>query len=51
MIFVFLYIYQGGGTIADLFPTSRRGLPLTIFAATPFMGPVAGNIIGKLYLH
>ncbi|CAF0943953.1 unnamed protein product [Adineta ricciae] len=37
---------NSSGTIADLYPTNRRGLPLTIFAAAPFLGPVFGSIIG-----
>ncbi|CAF1049269.1 unnamed protein product [Adineta steineri] len=37
---------NSSGTIADLYPANQRGLPLTIFAAAPFLGPVFGSIIG-----
>ncbi|KAG5660264.1 hypothetical protein KAF25_003786 [Fusarium avenaceum] len=37
---------NAGGTIADMFPASQRGLAMAIFAAAPFLGPVLGPIIG-----
>ncbi|KAM4065908.1 major facilitator superfamily protein [Hirsutella rhossiliensis] len=37
---------NAGGTIADMFPASQRGLALAIFAAAPFLGPVLGPVIG-----
>ncbi|KJZ72450.1 hypothetical protein HIM_08119 [Hirsutella minnesotensis 3608] len=37
---------NAGGTIADMFPSSERGLALAIFAAAPFLGPVLGPVIG-----
>lgn len=37
---------NSGGVIADLFPPSKRGIALSIFAAAPFMGPVLGPILG-----
>ena len=37
---------NAGGTLADLFNATERGLALSIFSAAPFMGPVLGPIIG-----
>ncbi|KAF4995488.1 hypothetical protein FGRMN_5109 [Fusarium graminum] len=37
---------NAGGTIADMFPASQRGLAMAIFAAAPFLGPVLGPVIG-----
>ncbi|KAJ5646062.1 hypothetical protein N7490_002434 [Penicillium lividum] len=37
---------NGGGTIADLFPASQRGIAISFFAAAPFLGPTIGPIIG-----
>ncbi|PHH85968.1 hypothetical protein CDD83_10930 [Cordyceps sp. RAO-2017] len=36
---------NGGGTIADMFSASQRGLALSFFAAAPFLGPVLGPFI------
>lgn len=32
--------------VADLFPSSHRGIAMTLFAAAPSMGPVLGSIVG-----
>ncbi|KAJ5323216.1 MFS transporter [Penicillium atrosanguineum] len=37
---------NSGGTIADVFPASKRGLAMSLFATAPFMGPTVGPIIG-----
>lgn len=37
---------NAGGTIADMFTSSQRGLAMAIFAAAPFLGPVLGPVIG-----
>ena len=37
---------NAGGAIADLFPASKRGVPVAVFAAGPFLGPVLGPIVG-----
>ena len=37
---------NAGGVIADLFPSSSRGLAMAIFSTAPFLGPVLGPIMG-----
>lgn len=37
---------NGGGTIADMFPASQRGIAISLFAAAPFLGPTLGPVIG-----
>ncbi|KAE8222818.1 hypothetical protein CF319_g4049 [Tilletia indica] len=37
---------NSGGTIADIFPASQRGLGMAVFCAAPFLGPSIGPIIG-----
>ncbi|KAJ5727134.1 hypothetical protein N7493_004954 [Penicillium malachiteum] len=37
---------NAGGTIADMFPASQRGIAISFFAAAPFLGPTIGPIIG-----
>ena len=37
---------NSGGTIADLFPPSQRGLALTVYCVAPFLGPVLGPVAG-----
>ncbi|KAJ6125718.1 hypothetical protein N7523_003338 [Penicillium sp. IBT 18751x] len=37
---------NAGGTIADMFPASQRGIAVSLFAAAPFLGPTIGPIIG-----
>ncbi|KAJ5081798.1 Major facilitator superfamily domain general substrate transporter [Penicillium alfredii] len=37
---------NGGGTIADMFPASQRGIAISFFAAAPFLGPTIGPVIG-----
>lgn len=37
---------NAGGSIADMFPASQRGLGMSLFAAAPFLGPVLGPIVG-----
>lgn len=37
---------NSGGTLADVFPASKRGLAMSLFATAPFMGPTVGPIIG-----
>lgn len=37
---------NAGGTIADMFPASQRGIAMSFFAAAPFLGPTIGPIIG-----
>lgn len=37
---------NAGGAVADLFPAAKRGVPVAIFAAGPFLGPALGPIIG-----
>ncbi|KAG2492295.1 hypothetical protein HYH03_009535 [Edaphochlamys debaryana] len=35
-----------GGSLSDMFNANQRGLAVALFAAAPFMGPVAGPIVG-----
>ena len=35
-----------GGTLADLWPTKARGVPMAAFSAAPFLGPVIGPLAG-----
>ncbi|RAL64764.1 hypothetical protein DID88_001795 [Monilinia fructigena] len=35
-----------GGTLADLWPTEERGIPMAAFSAAPFIGPAIGPLIG-----
>lgn len=35
---------NGGGVLADMFPTSQRGMATTFYAAASFLGPVIGPI-------
>ncbi|KAI9739862.1 MAG: MFS siderochrome iron transporter 1 [Claussenomyces sp. TS43310] len=37
---------NSGGIIADMFPSSQRGLAMTLFAAAPSLGPAIGPICG-----
>jgi MFS family permease len=37
---------NAGGVIADLFPARDRGLAMSVFAASPFLGPALGPIAG-----
>jgi multidrug resistance protein len=37
---------NAGGTLADMFEASQRGLAMAVFAAAPFLGPGAGPIVG-----
>ncbi|KAJ5569597.1 uncharacterized protein N7459_009027 [Penicillium hispanicum] len=37
---------NAGGTIADMFAASQRGIAISLFAAAPFLGPTIGPIIG-----
>lgn len=37
---------NAGGTIADVFSASQRGLALSIFSLAPFLGPSLGPIVG-----
>ncbi|KAF5853300.1 hypothetical protein GGP41_001911 [Bipolaris sorokiniana] len=37
---------NGGGVLADMFPSSQRGLANTFFSAAPFLGPAIGPIVG-----
>lgn len=37
---------NAGGIIADIFGPAERGLATSLFAASPFMGPVLGPIVG-----
>ncbi|KAI9742148.1 MAG: hypothetical protein M1818_004048 [Claussenomyces sp. TS43310] len=37
---------NSGGVIADLFPTSQRGLAMGFFSTAPFLGPSIGPIVG-----
>lgn len=39
-------LVNSGGTIADLFPPSQRGLALTVYCVAPFLGPVLGPVAG-----
>lgn len=39
-------LVNSGGTIADLFPPSQRGLALTIYCVAPFLGPILGPVVG-----
>ena len=32
-----------GGTLADLWKTEERGVPMAAFSAAPFLGPVVGK--------
>lgn len=35
-----------GGTLADLWPTAERGVPMAAFSAAPFIGPAIGPLVG-----
>lgn len=35
-----------GGTLADLWKTEERGVPMAAFSAAPFVGPAIGPLIG-----
>lgn len=35
-----------GGTLADLWKTEERGVPMAAFSAAPFLGPAIGPLIG-----
>lgn len=35
-----------GGTLADLWPTEQRGIPMAAFSAAPFIGPAIGPLVG-----
>ncbi|KAI9741559.1 MAG: hypothetical protein M1818_004365 [Claussenomyces sp. TS43310] len=35
-----------GGTLADLWRTEERGVPMAAFSAAPFLGPAIGPLIG-----
>ncbi|PWY66713.1 MFS general substrate transporter [Aspergillus heteromorphus CBS 117.55] len=37
---------NAGGLIADVFPAEQRGLAMSVFAGSPFLGPTLGPIIG-----
>ncbi|KAI9734875.1 MAG: hypothetical protein M1834_001955 [Cirrosporium novae-zelandiae] len=37
---------NSGGVIADIFPASERGIPMTFFGTAPFLGPVLGPVVG-----
>ncbi|KAJ5923975.1 hypothetical protein N7466_008162 [Penicillium verhagenii] len=37
---------NAGGTIADMFTASQRGIAISLFAAAPFLGPTIGPVIG-----
>ncbi|KAH7410875.1 major facilitator superfamily domain-containing protein [Cadophora sp. MPI-SDFR-AT-0126] len=37
---------NSGGLIADMFPSSQRGIAMSVFSTAPFMGPVLGPIVG-----
>ena len=35
-----------GGTLADLWKSEERGVPMAVFSAAPFMGPAIGPLVG-----
>ncbi|KAF8420235.1 major facilitator superfamily domain-containing protein [Tirmania nivea] len=35
-----------GGTLADLWRTEERGVPMAAFSAVPFIGPAIGPLVG-----
>lgn len=35
-----------GGTLADLWQSEERGVPMAAFSAAPFIGPVIGPLVG-----
>ena len=35
-----------GGTLADLWRTEERGVPMAAFSAAPFIGPALGPLVG-----
>lgn len=35
-----------GGTLADLWKTEERGVPMAAFSAAPFLGPAIGPLVG-----
>ncbi|PYH87805.1 multiple drug resistance protein [Aspergillus ellipticus CBS 707.79] len=37
---------NAGGLIADVFPAEQRGLAMSVFAGSPFLGPTLGPVIG-----
>ncbi|KAF1940032.1 MFS general substrate transporter [Clathrospora elynae] len=37
---------MGSGTISDIWPPEKRSGPMTLYVATPFMGPALGPLLG-----
>src|SRR5271168_2312582 len=35
-----------GGTLADIWRTEERGVPMAAFSAAPFLGPAIGPLVG-----
>ena len=35
-----------GGTLADIWTTEERGVPMAMFSAAPFVGPTVGPLVG-----
>ena len=38
-------IVNAGGIIADLFPSSNRGLAMSLYCIAPFLGPILGPLV------
>jgi MFS family permease len=41
-----IFLFKGGGTIADLIPQEKRGGVIAIYALGPLLGPVIGPVAG-----
>ncbi len=40
------FLAVAAGTVADLFESKDIEFPMMIFAASPFLGPAAGPVVG-----
>lgn len=39
------YLSIAGGSVADMFAPAKIGLPMSVFSASPFLGPVLGPVV------
>ncbi|KAK6439640.1 hypothetical protein LTR95_004153 [Oleoguttula sp. CCFEE 5521] len=40
------FLSVAGGTIGDMFPRERLSMPMTVYTASPFVGPLVGPVFG-----
>jgi MFS family permease len=40
-----------GGTLADLWKTEERGVPMAAFSAAPFLGPAIGPLVRSVKVN